>query len=50
LAARVLVAEHRLYPLALRLVASGAAEVKGERVIWENGGADVVSLFWPPIV
>ena len=50
LAVRVLVAEHKLYPLALKLVASGAAEVKGERVIWENGGADGASLFWPPIV
>jgi phosphoribosylglycinamide formyltransferase-1 len=32
LAARVLRAEHRLYPLALRLVASGAATVIDERV------------------
>lgn len=32
LAARVLEAEHRLYPLALKLVASGAAHVEGERV------------------
>jgi phosphoribosylglycinamide formyltransferase-1 len=32
LAARVLAAEHRLYPHALRLVASGAAHVEGERV------------------
>jgi phosphoribosylglycinamide formyltransferase-1 len=49
LAARVLVAEHKLYPLALRLVASGAARVKGDRVIWKNGGADCGTLFWPPI-
>lgn len=49
LAARVLGAEHQLYPLALRLVASGAAQVKGERVVWQNGGAGGVSLFWPPI-
>jgi len=49
LAARVLAAEHKLYPLALQLVASGAAQVKGERVVWQNGGADGISLFWPPI-
>ncbi|MBI1261550.1 MAG: phosphoribosylglycinamide formyltransferase [Rhizobiales bacterium] len=33
LADRVLAAEHVLYPLALRLVASGAARVSGEKVI-----------------
>lgn len=32
LAARVLAAEHRLYPHALRLVASGTARVEGEMV------------------
>lgn len=32
LAARVLAAEHRAYPLALRLVASGRARVSGDRV------------------
>jgi phosphoribosylglycinamide formyltransferase-1 len=32
LAARVLAAEHRLYPHALRLVASGAIRVEGEIV------------------
>lgn len=32
LAARVLTVEHRLYPLALKLVASGAARVEGEYV------------------
>ena len=36
LAARVLKAEHRIYPLALRLVASGAARVDGERVVIEG--------------
>ena len=36
LAARVLAVEHRLYPLALGLVASGRAKVVGERV--EIGG------------
>jgi len=33
LAARVLAAEHRLYPLAVRLVAEGRAPVAGERVM-----------------
>jgi phosphoribosylglycinamide formyltransferase-1 len=33
LAARVLEAEHLLYPHALRLIASGAARVEGERVV-----------------
>ena len=33
LALRVLEAEHRLYPHALALVASGAVSVQGERVI-----------------
>jgi phosphoribosylglycinamide formyltransferase-1 len=32
LADRVLVAEHRSYPLALRLIAEGRARVEGERV------------------
>ena len=31
LAARVLAAEHRLYPLALRLVAEGSVRIEGER-------------------
>ena len=33
LAARVLTLEHRLYPLAVKLVASGAARVSGARVL-----------------
>ncbi|MEL7027937.1 MAG: phosphoribosylglycinamide formyltransferase [Pseudomonadota bacterium] len=41
LAARVLEAEHRLYPLCLRLVASGAARVIDGRVVIEDGGAPV---------
>ncbi len=36
LAARVLEAEHRLYPHALRLVASGAVHVTGERVVGKS--------------
>jgi phosphoribosylglycinamide formyltransferase 1 len=36
LAARVLEAEHVVYPMALALVASGRARVDGERVVIEN--------------
>jgi phosphoribosylglycinamide formyltransferase-1 len=50
LAARVLAAEHRLYPLALALVARGEAPVVNEQVIVEgippSGPAGV--LYWPP--
>lgn len=35
LAARILAAEHRLYPACLRLVASGAARLDGGRVVFE---------------
>ena len=39
LAARVLEAEHRCYPLALELVASGRARLEGERVVIEGAAA-----------
>ncbi len=48
LAARVLEVEHRLYPLALQLVAGGRAKVVGDRVT--IGGEDAPSdalLFAP---
>ena len=48
LAARVLEAEHHLYPHALALVASGAVFVKGERVFDSNEQAQV-PLFSPPL-
>jgi phosphoribosylglycinamide formyltransferase-1 len=48
LAARVLEAEHHLYPHALALVASGAVFVKGERVCDTNDQAQV-PLFSPPL-
>ena len=38
LAERILVAEHRLYPFALRLVASGQARLEGGRVLLKDGG------------
>ncbi len=37
LSARILAMEHKLYPLALRLVASGAARLDGGRVIFAGG-------------
>ena len=48
LALRVLEAEHRLYPHALALVASGAVSVQGERVVDTNDQAQA-PLFSPPI-
>ena len=49
LAARVLEAEHRLYPLALHLVASGAVTIKDERVIMQPPIGKVPTLLWPPV-
>ena len=37
LAARVLVAEHRLYPFAVRLIADGGARVVGDRIVYGQG-------------
>lgn len=39
LGARVLEQEHALYPLALRLVASGAVRIEGNRVLGAGGAA-----------
>ena len=39
LAARVLKAEHQLYPLALRLVAEGRARMQGGRTVFDLAGA-----------
>ena len=47
LAARVLEAEHKLYPLALKMVASGSARVEGERVIHSASHAAAGTLFAP---
>lgn len=48
LADRVLDAEHKLYPLALRLVAEGRARVVDERVLIDGeGGAAQPPLFVP---
>jgi phosphoribosylglycinamide formyltransferase-1 len=48
LAARVLEAEHRLYPLALGLVASGRVRVEGERVVGLTQVRAQAPLFSPP--
>ena len=49
LAARVLQAEHRLYPHALRLVASGAVSVEGEIVVGMTQVRDQAPFFSPPL-
>lgn len=48
LAARVLKAEHRLYPHALALVASGRARIEDERVVCDGAVADT-ALFVPEL-
>lgn len=48
LAARVLAAEHRAYPLALRLVGEGRVRVVAERVEVAGGPAPETVLFNPP--
>jgi phosphoribosylglycinamide formyltransferase 1 len=47
LAARVLAAEHRLFPLALRLVAEGRAKVIGDRVVIAGGNVPTEAVFNP---
>jgi phosphoribosylglycinamide formyltransferase-1 len=47
LAARVLQAEHRCYPLALELVASGRARVVDERVVIEGAESPATVLINP---
>jgi phosphoribosylglycinamide formyltransferase-1 len=47
LAARILAMEHRLYPLALKLVASGAAWLENGRV--EFAGDGVSLSLWPQL-
>jgi phosphoribosylglycinamide formyltransferase-1 len=49
LAARVLTAEHRLYPHALRLVASGEAYVEDELVRFRSTVSACPPLFSPPV-
>lgn len=47
LAARVLAAEHRLYPAALELVASGRARVIGDKVVLQCDERATDALFSP---
>jgi folate-dependent phosphoribosylglycinamide formyltransferase PurN len=47
LAARVLEVEHRLYPLALGLVAAGKIRVEGERVVGMTQVRAQTPLFSP---
>jgi len=49
LAARVLEAEHKLYPHALALVASGAVHVDGDRVVRDRAADPAPPLVWPPL-
>jgi len=48
LAARVLAAEHRIVPLALRLVAEGRARVAGERVLIDGKACSETAVLNPP--
>ena len=48
LAARVLAAEHRCYPLALRLIAEGRVAVHDGRVVIADAGAASGALINPP--
>ena len=50
LAARVLQAEHHLYPHALALVASGAVRIEGERVVATGAEPEQSALFLPPFL
>ena len=49
LAARVLEAEHRLYPHALRLVASGEVRIDGESVVRTPDEPAQAPLYSPPL-
>jgi phosphoribosylglycinamide formyltransferase-1 len=50
LATRVLRAEHKLYPLALRLVAAGKVRVEDERAIVSGAPAGETPLFSPALL
>ncbi len=47
LAARILAEEHKIYPLAVRLIAEGRCRVVGERVVVENARAPEGALINP---
>jgi phosphoribosylglycinamide formyltransferase-1 len=47
LAARVLEAEHRIYPEALRWIAAGRVRVEGERVLVDGAAAPAGAVINP---
>jgi phosphoribosylglycinamide formyltransferase-1 len=49
LAARILEAEHKLYPAALRLVSAGTIRLEGGRAIMSTGVYQPGALFSPPL-
>jgi phosphoribosylglycinamide formyltransferase-1 len=49
LAARVLEAEHKLYPFAVRLIAEGRVQLYNERVIFSDTADANGDLFSPPL-
>jgi phosphoribosylglycinamide formyltransferase-1 len=49
LAARVLAAEHRLYPASLRLIASGRVKVEGDRAVIADAGSPVPLIVNPAV-
>jgi phosphoribosylglycinamide formyltransferase-1 len=49
LAARILFAEHKLYPHALRLVAAGQARLEGRRVVVDGAINQTAQLFSPSL-
>ena len=49
LAARVLEAEHKLYPLAVRMIAEGRVQLYNGRVIFNDVADATGALFSPPI-
>jgi phosphoribosylglycinamide formyltransferase-1 len=48
LAARVLTAEHRIYPLALALVAGGRARVADEKTVIDPPGSEAEGILMAP--
>ena len=49
LAARVLEAEHKLYPLAVRMIAEGRVQLYNSRVIFNDVADATGALFSPPL-
>jgi phosphoribosylglycinamide formyltransferase-1 len=49
LSARVLAEEHRIYPLALKLVASGRARVDGARALVKTDAPAPGAMLWPSL-